>query len=136
MSKPNFIFFDTETSGGRGLADILTIDAIFYDYNFKKLDEFSCKAKLRKSRVYEVDSFLVNGIDPFEMDKWSNTNFDLTKQTNEKFISWINKGDVFFCAHNGYNFDYMLTSQHLFSNLFQTIYLLMRDLSFNPKFFF
>ncbi len=118
MPKPNFIFFDTETSGGRGLADILTIDAIFYDYNFKKLDEFSCKAKLRKSRVYEVDSFLVNGIDPFEMDKWSNTNFDLTKQTNEKFISWINKGDVFFCAHNGYNFDYMLTSQHLFSNLF------------------
>ena len=100
------------------MADILTIDAIFYDYNFKKLDEFSCKAKLRKSRVYEVDSFLVNGIDPFEMDKWSNTNFDLTKQTNEKFISWINKGDVFFCAHNGYNFDYMLTSQHLFSNLF------------------
>ena len=36
MSKPNFIFFDTETSGGRGLAEILTIDAIFYDYNFKR----------------------------------------------------------------------------------------------------
>ena len=35
MSKPNFIFFDTETSGGRGLADILTIDALFYDHNFK-----------------------------------------------------------------------------------------------------
>ena len=29
MSKPNFIFFDTETSGGRGLADILTIDAFY-----------------------------------------------------------------------------------------------------------
>ena len=117
MSKPSLILFDTETSGGRGLADILTIDALFFDYNFKKLDEFSCTARMRKSRVYEVYSFLVNGLDPFELDKCSNSNFDLTKKTNEKFISWINKGDVFFCAHNGYGFDYMLTSQHLFSNL-------------------
>ena len=47
--------FDTETSGGRGLADILTIDALFYDHNFKPLDTFSSRARLRKSRVYEVD---------------------------------------------------------------------------------
>ena len=84
MSKPSLILFDTETSGGRGLADILTIDALFFDYNFKKLDEFSCMARMRKSRVYEVDSFLVNGLDPFELDKCSNSNFDLTKKTNEK----------------------------------------------------
>ena len=89
MSKPSLILFDTETSGGRGLADILTIDALFFDYNFKKLDEFSCTARMRKSRVYEVDSFLVNGLDPFELDKCSNSNFDLTKKTNDKFISWI-----------------------------------------------
>ncbi len=118
MTKPNFIFFDTETSGGRGLADILTIDALFYDHNFKPLGSFSSKARLRKSRVYEIDSFLVNGLDPFEMDECKNSNFDLTKEANDKFISWINKGPVFFCAHNGYGFDYMLTSQHLFSNLF------------------
>ena len=118
MSKPNFIFFDTETSGGRGLADILTIDALFYDHNFKPLDTFSSRARLRKSRVYEVDSFLVNGLDPFEMDKSKNSNFDLTKEANDKFLSWANKGPVFFVAHNGYGFDYMLTSQHLFSNLF------------------
>ena len=43
---------------------------------------------------------------------------DLTKKTNDKFISWINKGPVLFCAHNGYQFDYMLTSTHLFTNLF------------------
>ena len=59
MPKPNFIFFDTETSGGRGLADILTIDALYYDYNFNLIGEFSCKARLRKSRVYEVDAFMV-----------------------------------------------------------------------------
>ncbi len=118
MTKPNFIFFDTETSGGRGLADILTIDALFYDHNFKPLSSFSSKARLRKSRVYEVDSFLVNGLDPYEMDESNNSNFDMTKEANEKFLSWANKGPVFFCAHNGYGFDYMLTSQHLFSNLF------------------
>ena len=118
MSTPNFIFFDTETSGGRGLADILTIDALFYDHNFKPLDTFSSKARLRKSRVYEVDSFLVNGLDPFEMDKSKNSNFDLTKEANDKFLSWANKGPVFFVAHNGYGFDYMLPSQHLFSILF------------------
>ncbi len=118
MTKPNFIFFDTETSGGRGLADILTIDALFYDHDFKPISSFSSKARLRKSRVYEVDSFLVNGLDPYEMDESNNSNFDMTKEANEKFLSWANKGPVFFCAHNGYGFDYMLTSQHLFSNLF------------------
>ena len=118
MTKPNFIFFDTETSGGRGLADILTIDALFYDHDFKPLSSFSSKARLRKSRVYEVDSFLVNGLDPYEMDESNNSNFDMTKEANEKFLSWANKNPVFFCAHNGYGFDYMLTSQHLFSNLF------------------
>ena len=118
MTKPNFIFFDTETSGGRGLADILTIDALFYDHDFKPLSSFSSKARLRKSRVYEVDSFLVNGLDPYEMDESNNSNFDMTKEANEKFLSWANKGPVFFCAHNGYGFDYMLTSQHVFSNLF------------------
>ena len=118
MTKPNFIFFDTETSGGRGLADILTIDALFCDHNLNLLESFSSKARLRKSRVYEIDSFLVNGLDPFEMDTSKNSNFDLTKEANDKFRSWVNKGPVFFCAHNGYGFDYMLTSQHLFSNLF------------------
>jgi exonuclease I len=46
------------------------------------------------------------------------SSFELTKKVNDTFISWINKGPVLFCAHNGYSFDYMLTSQHLFSNLF------------------
>ena len=68
MPKPNFIFFDTETSGGRGLADILTIDALYYDYNFNLIGEFSCKARLRKSRVYEVDSFL-DGINVERLSK-------------------------------------------------------------------
>jgi exonuclease I len=117
MPKPNFIFFDTETSGGRGLADILTIDALYYDYNFNLIGEFSCKARLRKSRVYEVDAFMVNNLDPFELDQCSNSNFDLTKQTYDTFTKWTNKNETFFCAHNGYGFDYMLTSQHLFSNL-------------------
>ena len=73
---------------------------------------------MRKSRIYEIDSFLVNNLDPFDVDKYENSNFDLTKKTYEKFTSWINKGEVRFIAHNGYSFDYMLFSQHLFANLF------------------
>tara|TARA_B100001250_G_scaffold380741_1_gene372430 strand:- start:5429 stop:6877 length:1449 start_codon:yes stop_codon:yes gene_type:complete len=114
----NYIFFDTETNSGRLTADILTISAFFCDKNFKLIEEFHCEARLRKSRIYEIDSFLVNKLDPFDVDKFSNSNFDLTKKTNDKFISWINKGPVLFCAHNGYSFDYMLFSQHLFANLF------------------
>ena len=114
----NYIFFDTETNSGRGLADILSINALFCSPDFKIIEEFNCEARLRKSRIYEVDSFLVNGFDPFNVDKHPNSNFELTKKTNDKFISWINKGPVLFCAHNGYSFDYMLTSQHLYSNLF------------------
>ena len=114
----NYIFFDCESNSGRSHADILTISALFVDKNFKLIEEFNCAARLRKSRIYEIDSFLVNGMDPFEVDKHPFSNFDLTKKTNDKFVSWINKGPVLFCAHNGYQFDYMLTSTHLFTNLF------------------
>ena len=114
----NYIFFDTETDSGRSTANILSINALFCSEDFKIISEINFEAKLRKSRIYEVDSFLVNGFDPFEVDKHPLSNFELTKKTNDAFISWINKGPVLFCAHNGYSFDYMLTSQHLFSNLF------------------
>jgi DNA polymerase III epsilon subunit-like protein len=115
---PNYIFFDTETNSGRQFADILSINALFCSEDFKIISELNCEARLRKSRIYEVDSFLVNGFDPFKVDKHPLSNFELTKKVNDTFISWINKGPVLFCAHNGYSFDYMLTSQHLFSNLF------------------
>ena len=114
----NYIFFDTETDSGRSTANILQINALFCSSDFKIIEELNCEAKLRKSRIYEVDSFLVNNLDPFAVDKHPLSSFELTKKVNDTFISWINKGPVLFCAHNGYSFDYMLTSQHLFSNLF------------------
>ncbi len=114
----NYIFFDTETNSGRLTADILTLSAFFCDQNFNLIEEFNCEARLRTSRIYEIDSFLVNGLNPYDVDKFSNSNYDLTKKTYDKFTSWINKGPVLFVAHNGYLFDYMLFSQHLFSNLF------------------
>ena len=114
----NYIFFDTETNSGRLTADILDLSAFFCDKDFNVIEEFNIKARLRKSRIYEIDSFLVNNLDPFDVDKYENSNFDLTKKTYEKFTSWINKGEVRFIAHNGYSFDYMLFSQHLFANLF------------------
>ena len=66
---PNYIFFDTETNSGRQFADILSINALFCSEDFKIISELNCEARLRKSRIYEVDSFLVNGFDPFKVDK-------------------------------------------------------------------
>lgn len=118
MSKTNYIFLDTETDSGRMTASILDICAIFCDSSFNVIEEFNCTARLRKSRIYEIDSFLVNGLNPFDVDKYENSNFDLTKKTFDKLKSWIAKGPVKFVAHNGEQFDYMLFSQHLFANLF------------------
>ena len=61
----NYIFFDTETDSGRSTANILQINALFCSSDFKIISELNCEAKLRKSRIYEVDSFLVNNLDPF-----------------------------------------------------------------------
>ena len=58
----NYIFFDTETNSGRLTADILTLSAFFCDQNFNLIEEFNCEARLRTSRIYEIDSFLVNGL--------------------------------------------------------------------------
>ena len=72
--------FDTETNSGRLTADILIYQLFFCDKDFNVIEEFNIKARLRKSRVYEIDSFLVNNLDPFDVDKYENSNFDLTKK--------------------------------------------------------
>ena len=87
MSKTNYIFLDTETDSGRMTASILDICAIFCDSNFNVIEEFNCTARLRKSRIYEIDSFLVNGLNPFDVDKYENSNFDLTKKTLATFFN-------------------------------------------------
>ena len=53
----NYIFFDTETNSGRLTADILDLSAFFCDEDFNVIEEFNIKARLRKSRIYEIDSF-------------------------------------------------------------------------------
>ena len=56
--------------------------------------------------------------------KYNDTGFKISAFVNSymkfnemSFTKWTNKNETFYCAHNGYGFDYMLTSQHLFSNL-------------------
>ena len=115
----HYCWFDCETtSGDQVQGDILSISAILTDENFNIIDKFTYLGRPRKSRSYLVDSYLVNGLDPFEVDKHEYSNHSLTKKFQEKFIKWGNKGPIKFCAYNGYNFDFLLCSHHLFSNLF------------------
>ena len=93
----NYIFFDTETNSGRLTADILDLSAFFCDKDFNVIEEFNIKARLRKSRIYEIDSFLVNNLDPFDVDKYENSNFDLTLTTELSANLLLDHFDIFLC---------------------------------------
>ena len=115
----HYCWFDCETTSGNQVqGDILSISAILTDETLKIIDQFTYLGRSRKSRMYLVDSYLVNGLDPFEVDEHEFSNHSLTKKFQEKFIQWGNKGPIMFCAYNGYNFDFLLCAHHLFSNLF------------------
>ena len=113
-------YLDAETSTGDQIhADILTYSAqLVRDKDNKVIESFTYKARPRISRSYSVDAFLVNGVDPFETEKHELSNHDLAKKLSETFTKWKNKGHVKFNAFAGYNFDFLLTSQTWFSNLY------------------
>ena len=48
----NYIFFDTETNSGRGLADILSINALFCSPDFKIIEEFFIVKKIPKFKIF------------------------------------------------------------------------------------
>ena len=114
-----YIHLDTETTGNQINGDILSLTAIRTDENMQPIgEEFDVLAKPRKSRAYDVDAYLVNNIDPFVADTHPLTNFQLTKKFQEVFINWSNEGPTLFNAYNGYQFDFLLMSHHLYSNLY------------------
>ena len=77
----NLIFDIEGTSGSYLWADPISISYIVVagmEENFKIIQPMrTYKAKSRKSRCYEIDAYLVNGLNPFEVEKEKLTNFQL-----------------------------------------------------------
>jgi len=115
------VYLDAETTTGDQVqADIVEYTAIFVrDKDHKIIEDFTYFARPRISRCYQVDAYLVNGFNPFDVEKHEFTNHQLAKKLNEKFTQWKNKGNVKFNAFAGYNFDFLLTS-YSFPWLFST----------------
>ncbi len=114
------VYLDAETTTGDQVqADIVEYTAILVrDKDQEIIEDFTYFARPRISRCYQVDAYLVNGFNPFEVDKHEYTNHQLAKKLNEKFTRWKNKGNVKFNAFAGYNFDFLLTSHTWWSNLY------------------
>ena len=114
------VYLDAETTTGDQVqADIVEYTAIFVrDKDHKIIEDFTYFARPRISRCYQVDAYLVNGFNPFDVEKHEFTNHQLAKKLNEKFTQWKNKGNVKFNAFAGYNFDFLLTSHTWWSNLY------------------
>jgi len=121
------VIFDIEgTSGSFLWADPISISYIVVagmEENFKVIQPMrTYKAKSRKSRCYEIDAYLVNGLNPFEVEKEKLTNFQLIKKINEEFLFWGKKGANFIC-YNGYSYDFSLIEANLHSQLFDWIWI-------------
>ena len=121
------VVFDIEgTSGSYLWADPISISYIVtagMEENFKVIQPMrTFKAKSRKSRCYEIDAYLVNGLNPFEVQNEKLTNFQLIKKIHEEFVFWGKKGANFIC-YNGYSYDFSLIEANLHSQLFDWIWI-------------
>tara|TARA_B100000579_G_C22842964_1_gene862647 strand:- start:166 stop:1620 length:1455 start_codon:yes stop_codon:yes gene_type:complete len=114
------VYLDAETTSGDQIhADIVSYTGLLVrDKDSKTVEEFTYFSRPRISRCYQVDAYLVNGFSPYETEKHEYSNHRLAKKLNETFTRWKNKGHLKFNAFAGYNFDFLLTSQTWFSNLY------------------
>ena len=122
----NLIFDIEGTSGSYLWADPISISYIVVagmEENFKIIQPMrTYKARSRKSRCYEIDAYLVNGLDPYKVEKEKLTNFQLIKKIHEEFLFWGKKGANFIC-YNGYSYDFSLIEANLHSQLFDWIWI-------------
>ena len=127
MTNNLFLLFDIEgTSGSYLWADPISISYIVVagaEKNFEVVQPMrTYKAQSRKSRCYEIDAYLVNGLNPFEVEKEKLTNFQFIKKIHDEFLKWGKQGAT-FCSYNGYSYDFPLISANLHSQLFSWIWI-------------
>ena len=81
----NYIFYDFETTGRNSSWDqIIQVGAILTDSNFREIDRFEARSKLKPGQIPYPKAILVNKSSIHDLTKSNSSNFELI---NESFLT-------------------------------------------------
>ncbi len=99
----NFVFYDLETTGRNATWDqILQVGAILVDSNFKEIDRFEERCRLRLGLIPEPGALIVNKTSVEMLNNVNLSHYELVKKIQDIFNKW---SPAIFIGYNTIGFD-------------------------------
>ena len=99
----NFVFYDLETTGRNASWDqILQVGAILVDSNFKEIDRFEERCRLRLGLIPEPGALIVNKTSVEMLNNVNLSHYELIKKIQDTFNKW---SPAIFIGYNTIGFD-------------------------------
>ena len=99
----NFVFYDLETTGRNATWDqILQVGAILVDSNFKEIDRFEERCRLRLGLIPEPGALIVNKTSVEMLNNVNLSHYELIKKIQDVFSKW---SPAIFIGYNTIGFD-------------------------------
>jgi exodeoxyribonuclease-1 len=112
----NYIFYDFETTGIESNWDqIIQVGAVLTNSNFKEIDRFESRCRLRPGLIPYPKAILVNKSSSKELANTKLSHFSLIELMLAKFKSW---GSAIYLGYNTISFDEEFLRKSLFKSLF------------------
>ena len=99
----NFVFYDLETTGRNATWDqIIQVGAVLVDDNFKEIDRFEERCRLRLGSIPEPGALIVNNTSVEMLNNVNLSHFELIKKIHSIFNKW---SPAVFIGYNTISFD-------------------------------
>ena len=99
----NFVFYDLETTGRNATWDqILQVGAILVDSNFKEIDRFEERCRLKIGLIPEPSALIINKTSVEMLNNVNLSHYELIKKIQDVFNKW---SPAIFIGYNTIGFD-------------------------------
>ena len=111
-----YVFYDLETTGkNKDWSQIIQFGAVCVDEQFKELDSFEIKCRLKTGLVPEPEALLINNTSIKTLENTNLSHYDLTKNIKRKIENW---SPAIFFGYNSISFDEEILRKTFFKTLF------------------
>ena len=111
-----YVFYDLETTGkNKDWSQIIQFGAICVDEQFKELDRFEIRCRVKTGLVPEPEALLVNNTSIEILENSNLSHYDLVKDIKRKIENW---SPAIFFGYNSINFDEEILRKTFFKTLF------------------
>ena len=111
-----YVFYDLETTGtNKDWSQIIQFGAVCVDENFRELDRFESRCRLKTGVVPEPEALIVNNTSIEKLENTNYTHYNLINDVKKRIENW--SPSIFF-GYNSMNFDEEILRKTFFKSLF------------------